>query len=605
MKTLTLHIFLIFSVFLYSQEYKSSIYDNLKIFSTKTKDSLNINEITVKYDTGNFYKEESQKIYKKLDDNTYWLHFKLKADSKNTYQYFTINNPYLSYGKVYLRKNNIIKELHRVSYYKEQPYKFIFYRLPTWKITSDELKNNDVFIELKNNGGRSRLELFLEDENTFLQRTQIEYIQFGLFIAFLCSMIIILLYFSILKKEYSVIFYALYILTALIEFIAGKGLGIQFFWSESTFLSHSIRSLSQTLGMFFIGLFYFYFYKLKTNQKITKNIFKWGVYITIPLLCVYLFKAFFGGLNNFYLYVWGILKVIAIVWFCTHLYLIKKKQIPLYLVLAFILPIIAIVTHQNINPSVYTANWLNNCITNLYYITLSFEILLFTRYIFGSVIKTQQKYFDLKKISNELQYNFQNKTLEIQQEERNKLVSNVHDTFGGYLEALKLRLLQKSENTPEKIEEILNAFYKDYRYLLNSLYAPKINADNFVENLIEFCDKLNQLIDSNINHHFSLNESQLSQEKCIHLYRIISELVTNAIKHSNASKIEIRIQQQEKNVITVEVSDNGIGFDKNTVYQNGFGLKNIKQRVKEINGQLKMDSNNLGTKFIITTSNND
>lgn len=601
MRVISIYIFLLCTICLFSQEQSISIYKNLKEFSTKTKDSVKIEEIILNYNKGNFNKTPTLKSYKKLGNNTCWFQFPLSKQTKDTYKYLTIDNPYLSYGKIYIRTANNVKELHRVSYFKEQPFKFIFYRLPVWKIPTNKTTNMDVFIELKNEGGRSRLEMFLEDENTFLKRTQTEYIQYGLFISFLISMISILLYFSILKKEYSVIFYALYIITVLIAFLAGTGLGIQFFWSENSFLTHSIRSFSQTFSVFFMGLFYLNFYKFKNHQKLSKNIFKWGVYVTIPLIMVYVYKSIFGGLTTFFLYVWTLLKLITFVWFCTHIYLVKKKQLPFYLVFAFALPIITIIVHQNINPSVYLPYWLKTVIKNAYYFALIIEILLFIRYIFAAVISTQQKYFKLKKLSNELQYNFQNKALKIQQEERNKLVNNVHDTFGGYLEALKLRLLQKNINTPEKTQEILDAFYKEYRYLLNSLYAPKINSENFTENLIEFCHKLDNLIDSKIEYHFNLDKTELSQEKCVHLYSIISELVTNAIKHSKASEIYINLKLENTNSIILEVSDNGVGFNQNKLIKDGFGIENIKNRVMQIHGNFKVTSSKLGTKITIKT----
>ena len=588
---------------IYSQNRPANIYENLSQLYTKNKDSVTIEEIVEKYNSQSFTKIKDYKSYRKFADKTLWLHFKA-SDSTNIQKYFTIKNPYLSYGKVYVSDGNKITKLHRVCYYREHPFKFIFYRYPTWKIDVTS-STKDVFFEIKNPGGRSNVELFLESENDFLKRVQIECILIGLFLAFLASMAVFLLFFSILKKEYSVIFYSIYIVLAIIEFLAGKGLGIQFIWSDSMFLINNTRSISQTLGAVFIGSFYYHFYKLKRDQKIPKLVFKLGVFIALSLLFFYVYKYFFGGLITLFLYVWIILKIIALAWLGCHIYLIRKKQIPFYLVFAFILPILALASHQSINLSVDKPNWLKYLVANQYYIALVIEILLFTRYILYSVIKTQQKYFKLKSVTEELQNSFKTKTLEIQQEERNHLVSNVHDTFGGYLEALKIRLLNQKNTKPEKVQEILDSFYKDYRYLLNSLYSPKINSENFIENLIEFCDRLNQIIDSSISHRFSLDETSVSQEKCLHIYQIISELVTNAIKHANASKINVSINEDEKNIL-VKVSDNGIGFHQETNPKSkGFGLQNIKKRVASIKGRFEIDSNNLGTTILITTPKNE
>tara|TARA_B110000967_G_C18833781_1_gene535501 strand:- start:226 stop:1008 length:783 start_codon:yes stop_codon:yes gene_type:complete len=252
------------------------------------------------------------------------------------------------------------------------------------------------------------------------------------------------------------------------------------------------------------------------------------------------------------------------------------------------------------NPSVHSPEWVIFLNHNLYYIAVIIEVLLFTRYIFDTVIKTQFKYNKLKKISDELKYNFQNKTLEIQEQERNKLLNNVHDSFSGYLEALKIRLLSKSKNSPEKIQEILDSFYKEYRFLLNNLYSPKINAQNLIENLCAFCDKLNQITDNLIKPKFSLKETNLSPEKCMHIYRIISELTTNSIKYSYASELKIHIFNNKFDIITIEVSDNGTGFVNTKKTENSYGLQSIENRVNKLNGMLKIKSiKNKGTTITI------
>ena len=601
MKIKLIFLLLVLTLNSFSQEESSSIYHSISFFKQPSKDTVSITEIIKNYKLGNFKKEEQPKIYKHLGENTLWNHFSLlpATSTKTAYKYFTIANPYLPYGKIYLKKGNQIDTLYKVSNNKEFPHKNIFYRHPVWKIPVDNNIKTDVFLEVKNKDTRTRMSFFLETENQFLKRVETEYFYFGMFIAFLISMAFILVFFAILKKEYTVLFYPLYIFTVLIEFLAGKGIGVQYFWSGSEFAINNIRSLSQTIGVACIGFFYMKFYKLNKSQVIPKLLFKIGAYIALTLLLFYIYKFFFGGLIVLYLYVWTILKVIAFIWVLNHLYLTITKQLPIYLVIAFILPILAIISGQIINPSVHNSLYIKFSGSTIYYITLVLEILLFTRFIFGSVIETQFKYFKLKKVSNELKYNFQNKTLAFQHTERNNLVNNVHDTFGGYLEALKLRLLQKDEKTPEKVEEILDAFYKDYRYLLNSLYAPKVNADNFIDSLIEFCTKIDNLTKHKISYNFDLKNIELSQDKCVHLYRIISELTTNAIKYSKASEIKITLNQHKNQLITLKVTDNGIGFDEKIITKKGFGLESVKNRVKQINGTLQINTNKKGSNFEI------
>lgn len=592
--------FLFLSLSCFSQKAPTSIYHSISIFKQNITDSVSIKDVIKNYNAGNFTKENDPKIYKKLGNKTLWSHFSLAPTKQKTaYKYFTIADPYLPYGKIYLKTGNKIDALYSVSNNKEFPHKNIFYRYPVWKLPADSLKKTDVFLKVVNPNGRTRLSYFLETENQFLKRIETEYLYFGMYIAFLISMVFILVFFAVLKKEFSVLFYALYIVTVLIEFFAGKAIGVQYIWSNNEFIINNIRSLSQTIGVACIGYFYLKFYKLNNSQVIPKLLFKIGTYIAIALLSFYIYKFFFGGFITLYLYVWTILKIIVIIWILNHLYLTITKQIPIYLVVAFILPILAVINGQIMNPSVYNTIAIKFSGPAIYYLALGLEILLFTRFIFGSVIETQFKYFKLKKVSDELKYNFQNKTLAFEHTERNNLVNNVHDTFGGYLEALKLRLLQNDEKSPEKIKEILDAFYKDYRYLLNSLYAPTINSNNFIDSLIEFCTKIDALTNHKISYSFNLENLELSQEKCIHLYRIISELTTNAIKYSKASEIKIMLNQHKNQPITLKVSDNGIGFDEKIVTKKGLGLESVKNRVKQINGTIQINSNKKGSNFEI------
>jgi len=583
---------------------KKAFYDNALLYYAPSEDSLTVHDIVKVFNEGNFKKENNPRVYKNLENNTLWYYFKTQPSDPER-KYLTIDFSYLDYGQVYIKNDQDIKTLNQVSFNEEFAHRHFFYRNPVWKIPLSSDQATEFFIEVRHNPGRTRLHILFETENEFLKSVETEYAFFGFFIAILISMTIILVFFSVLKKEYVVLLYALYIVVALFEFLAGKGLGVQFLWSKSAFLVENIRALCHIVSTISMGIFYYRFYKLKKDQKLAKNIFKAGALLMIPLLLLYVYKYFFQGLIhlNFYTQITGLLILFS--WVLNHIYLSLKKHIPLYLAIVFTLPALAIVIGQTTNPGVTNNLWIIFSGPNLYYAFLILEIIVFTWYIFSAVIESQQKYTKLKKISDELKYDFQNKTLEIQLKERNNLVSNVHDTFGGYLEALKLRLLNKNENKPEKIQEILDAFYKDYRYLLNSLYAPKINADNFKTSIVEFSQKMDALTEYTITCTIDMGKITLAQDKYMNLYRIISELTTNAIKYANGSEIKINISESGKNTILLNVQDNGDGFDPNELDRTGFGLSNIKERVEQMKGTLELESNTEGTNFKIEISKDE
>lgn len=73
------------------------------------------------------------------------------------------------------------------------------------------------------------------------------------------------------------------------------------------------------------------------------------------------------------------------------------------------------------------------------------------------------------------------------------------------------------------------------------------------------------------------------------LYRLVQEALTNATRHSGASRIDVAVKQ-EGGWIAVKVSDNGRGFDRAAVKYKGLGLVGMEERARELNGEVRFDS---------------
>jgi len=94
-------------------------------------------------------------------------------------------------------------------------------------------------------------------------------------------------------------------------------------------------------------------------------------------------------------------------------------------------------------------------------------------------------------------------------------------------------------------------------------------------------------------------EISLPPNKEIALYYIAQEALNNILRHAQAKMVEIYLKKKRVNV-TLEIADDGIGFEKQ-LDKGGMGLKNMRERVKLIDGKLKIDSNvGKGTKITVT-----
>jgi two-component system, NarL family, sensor histidine kinase UhpB len=105
----------------------------------------------------------------------------------------------------------------------------------------------------------------------------------------------------------------------------------------------------------------------------------------------------------------------------------------------------------------------------------------------------------------------------------------------------------------------------------------------------EFATEIFEL--KNIEYHFSDSVEQgltLDAEKRKNLFLIFKEIINNAAKYSNASHIEINLQQLDRSLVLL-IKDNGQGFDEQTT-KAGNGLRNIRERAKEVNGAVVLKS---------------
>ena len=81
----------------------------------------------------------------------------------------------------------------------------------------------------------------------------------------------------------------------------------------------------------------------------------------------------------------------------------------------------------------------------------------------------------------------------------------------------------------------------------------------------------------------------LSKKKEIALYYIAQEALNNVVRHAFANSVSVTLKQGYK-YVTFEVADDGCGFDKAKLERGGLGLENIRERVKQENGKLKISS---------------
>lgn len=186
--------------------------------------------------------------------------------------------------------------------------------------------------------------------------------------------------------------------------------------------------------------------------------------------------------------------------------------------------------------------------------------------------------------------------------ERKRLAQELHNHFGSLLATIKVNLngLHTTESPKhETINKLVEQACTDVRNLSHSLNMGISDNFGLVPALKELTAHLQLSGGLKVELATSMGDHQLDSENEIIIYRIVQELVSNVLKHADASKLSISLTYfEEEGLVNIMVEDNGKGFDMATVEleADGMGLGSLNEMVVSLQGDIKFDSHpNMGT----------
>jgi PAS domain S-box-containing protein len=192
------------------------------------------------------------------------------------------------------------------------------------------------------------------------------------------------------------------------------------------------------------------------------------------------------------------------------------------------------------------------------------------------------------------------KIIETEENDRRRFAADMHDDLGPMLSTIKLHLgLLENAKDINKLKEVIGACYDLLDEMITKVHSI---SNNIMPNLIEkygietavksLCERLgNHSLFFELNS--NLGESRFPREMELHLYRIISELINNSIKHSGCTHATI-ILHTSPGKLEVIYSDNGKGYIVDDILKKseGIGLSNILNRVNLIGGNIEFRREN-------------
>lgn len=193
----------------------------------------------------------------------------------------------------------------------------------------------------------------------------------------------------------------------------------------------------------------------------------------------------------------------------------------------------------------------------------------------------------------EYQHSLFQSQIEVQEATFSALGKELHDNIGQLLGSTKMLIVFAQKNLDPIPEALISAHdtigiaIKELRSLAKSLDKEWLKQFNLIENLQTEVERLNASNSFQINFTHPENLMLPSEEQII-LFRIVQESLQNAIKHSGASTINITINASS--IISIDICDDGSGFNEKLENKNGMGLLNMRHRTKLLGGTIKWNA---------------
>lgn len=188
----------------------------------------------------------------------------------------------------------------------------------------------------------------------------------------------------------------------------------------------------------------------------------------------------------------------------------------------------------------------------------------------------------------------QSETEQARNEERNRIAMELHDGIVNSVFTTRFNLIQLESSSPNKKQELINELEKTEQEIRrvshdltqNLLFEDKSLSEILITLVDSQQNQYNTKFDLSVDKY--IDWSSVTSANKIHIYRIIQEAIQNSNKYSQAERCHI-ILLKTGDKITIRIWDNGIGFNPDKV-KYGIGLKNIKDRTKILQGELKITS---------------
>jgi signal transduction histidine kinase len=201
--------------------------------------------------------------------------------------------------------------------------------------------------------------------------------------------------------------------------------------------------------------------------------------------------------------------------------------------------------------------------------------------------------------------------IRVQDAERRHIARELHDSAGQTLTVLGLNIAALAKKvSPELITEaeetlqLIQQLSQEIRTTSYLLHPPLLDESGLADALSWYVDGLVQRSKLDIGLLICEDFGRLSPDIELVIFRLVQECLTNIHRHSGSKSATIRLARRDESV-SLEVQDFGKGIPADKLEQiqaqgSGVGIRGMGERVRQFDGEMKIESNGSGTRILVT-----
>lgn len=185
--------------------------------------------------------------------------------------------------------------------------------------------------------------------------------------------------------------------------------------------------------------------------------------------------------------------------------------------------------------------------------------------------------------------------IEGREKERKHLSGELHNHLGSLLATVKMNLngFEQEDDRITTLHQLVDQVYNDVRDMSHALNMGVSEDFGLVSALKELVDHLSQSGKLKIEFNAAVADCFIPFEQEIVLYRVVQELVSNVLKHAQATEMTLLLTCfEDEQLLNIMVADNGKGFETEAakVKSDGMGLHSLEGMVRSLHGEMEIDS---------------